>query len=188
MKIFVIRHPQTQWNLQWILQWHLDSPLTDFGIETANKLANNLKEKNITKIISSDLWRCKQTSNIIWKELGLDYEIDRLLRERDFWDYNGKDKEETKNKIDLDDFELVLPNWESIKQMSERVIDFINNFQEKYNLTKEDNVLLVAHHWIVLSLLYYSTNKDNIKFYQNIIWEFEFLNWKLEFKNIEELK
>jgi len=193
MKIFVIRHSQTQWNKEWKLQWHLDSPLTDFWIETAQKLAGNLAWKNITKIISSDLWRCVQTAEIVWKKLNINnFEKDKLLRERSFWDYDWEYREKIVEELDLNDFELVAPNWESCRQVENRIMSFLGDFQEKFKLKKEDNVLIVTHHWILKNFLSIANNNDfndeSNKTTQQTIWEFNLEDNKLRFISKHEIE
>ncbi len=91
MIIYLIRHPQTEWNIKRKVQGHKDSPLTKSGKELATKMGNLLKNKNIKKIISSDLGRCVQTAEIVSKKIG-DVRIifTNNLRERDFGELNGQ--------------------------------------------------------------------------------------------------
>ncbi|MCT4617196.1 MAG: histidine phosphatase family protein [Candidatus Gracilibacteria bacterium] len=192
MKIFAIRHPQTQWNLIRRFQGHLDSPLTDLGIETVNKLADELKNKNITKIISSDLGRCVQTSQIIAKKLNIkNIELDKNLRERNFGIYNGKYKKDIVNIFDEDDYYFIAPEGESCKDMQNRVLTFLNNFKEKFNLEKEDRILIVTHSGILKTLLFYSQNnsfndKSN-KTTQKTICKFSLENNKLNIIRKKEI-
>ena len=64
LRLFVIRHGQTDSNLNKILQGHKDTELNATGREQASKLGEYLsKERDIhfDKIYSSDLQRCQQT-------------------------------------------------------------------------------------------------------------------------------
>ena len=65
MILYIIRHPETKHNIQQITQGHKDSPLTNKGKKQAEALGKRLKNKDISKIYSSDLGRCMQTSKII---------------------------------------------------------------------------------------------------------------------------
>lgn len=157
MIIYLSRHPQTIWNLEKILQWHLDSKLSDLWIKTAYRLSDLLKDRGIEKIYSSDLWRCRETSEIINQKLNVDILFSLKLRERDFWDYNWKTKELVKTKFDLNDFELIAPNWESNMQLKDRINDYFLSIIKDW---KEKNILIITHDWWVRSILSEALNLD----------------------------
>lgn len=71
MLIYIVRHPETEYNKKGLTQGHGDSLLTQQGVEIAKKLGESLEDKNIQKIYSSDLGRCIQTSKIINKFLNV---------------------------------------------------------------------------------------------------------------------
>lgn len=150
MIIYLSRHPQTQWNLDKKIQWHLDSPLTDLWRKTAERLADLLKDKKIEKIYSSDLWRCKQTSEIINVLLNKEIIYSKKLRERNFGDYNSKPKDLIKDNFDLNDFDLVAPNWESDRQLKDRINIY---FEKLIKSCKENVILIITHDWWVKSIL-----------------------------------
>lgn len=70
VRLFVIRHGQTEHNVQKILQGHLDTDLNQTGRDQAKKLGEYLLERNIKfdSIASSDLKRCKQTVDAILEQ------------------------------------------------------------------------------------------------------------------------
>ncbi|QLL32641.1 hypothetical protein HG536_0D01630 [Torulaspora globosa] len=63
VRLFVIRHGQTEHNVRKILQGHLDTDLNQTGRDQAEKLGKHLAEGSIKfdLIASSDLKRCRQT-------------------------------------------------------------------------------------------------------------------------------
>ncbi len=67
MKLFVVRHGETDWNVERRLQGQTDIELNENGIRQANKLKQDLNDKdcNIDLIISSPLKRAKKTAEII---------------------------------------------------------------------------------------------------------------------------
>ena len=71
MKFYVVRHPWTESNVSNITQGWADSPLVSQGIKTVERLGNFLRDKSISKIFSSSLGRCIQTSKIINKKLNV---------------------------------------------------------------------------------------------------------------------
>ena len=72
--IYIVRHGQTEWNLQGRKQGRKDSPLTLKGIEQAKNIANilnnNIEDYSEYIIVISPQWRCQQTASIICELTG----------------------------------------------------------------------------------------------------------------------
>ena len=98
--IFLIRHGQTEFNLQRRLQGRLDSPLTELGVEQARRMGRVLKEAvsepDTWTIISSPLGRTRRTAEIVCETIGLGCQIetDDRLMEIDVGDWEGLNGEE----------------------------------------------------------------------------------------------
>lgn len=88
--IYLVRHGETDWNIKGIVQGQSDVPLNDAGIKQAKELAGRLKKIYFDVIYSSDLLRAKRTAEIIAKEKKLAVLTTKVLRERDFGDFEGK--------------------------------------------------------------------------------------------------
>ena len=80
-QVFLVRHGETEWNVQRRIQGHSDSPLTQSGIDQAGQVAARLKNEGITHIIASDLGRTQQTAQLIADACGCDVITDPRLRE-----------------------------------------------------------------------------------------------------------
>jgi len=65
MKIFTVRHGQTDWNLQRRLQGHTDIPLNETGLEQARRIGLRLSAEKIDAIYTSDLIRAEKTAEAI---------------------------------------------------------------------------------------------------------------------------
>ena len=86
MDIFIIRHGQSQADLEDRHEGRADFELTELGQKQAKALGEWLKEHyKIEKIFSSTLKRAAETAQIISKGIGADIELDETLME---WD-NG---------------------------------------------------------------------------------------------------
>ena len=69
IKIYFVRHGQTQWNREGKFQGSLNSPLTEEGVNQANRLANKFESGNFifNKVYSSPLGRAFNTAELITK-------------------------------------------------------------------------------------------------------------------------
>ena len=84
MNLYVIRHGNTDWNLESRMQGQTNIKLNEIGIEQANKVRKIIEEKNIDLIISSPLDRAKQTAEIINQNMNKPIEYNDKIMERKF--------------------------------------------------------------------------------------------------------
>lgn len=68
MKIYIIRHGQTEWNRSGRLQGQTDISLNENGRELAKKVGQALRELPIDRVISSPLKRSLETAWLVLKE------------------------------------------------------------------------------------------------------------------------
>jgi len=118
-------------------------PLTERSKKKLEKIAKELKEKNIDIIYSSPYLRTKQTAEIIAKELGIEVNFDERLIDIDMGVLHGKSvlsyyKTYIKHKNFLNKPE----GGESWGDVQKRSIDFIKEIDERYNNKK---ILIVSH-------------------------------------------
>ena len=161
-KLVLLRHGQSQWNLENKFTGWKDVPLTEKGINEANKAGLLLKKNNIKidKVFSSVLQRANKTAEIAIKASGMEnlhkdgvliYEKDQRLNERDYGDLVGLNKAETADKFGKDQvhiwrrsFDIPPPGGESLKDTAARVLPY---FEEKIKPLVEqgNNILICAH-------------------------------------------
>ena len=65
MKIYIIRHGQTEWNKSGRLQGQTDIALNENGKELAVKVGYALKEISFDRVISSPLARAVETAQLV---------------------------------------------------------------------------------------------------------------------------
>ncbi len=143
MNIIIVRHGQTDFNLERKLQGITDNKLNETGKEQALITKEKLKNEEIDLIICSPLIRAKETANIINEGRNLKIIYDDRLIERDFGEFEG---EYIKN-YNVDEFWSYNTNKEykkaeNIRVFLKRIYNFLDDIKEKY---KEKNILLVAH-------------------------------------------
>ena len=160
--LILLRHGQSQWNLENRFTGWEDVPLTLKGIEEAKTAGHILRKNNIDIdiIFSSILQRANKTAELAIKEMNLEnlWEDKKLimrrdlsLNERDYGDLVGLNKEETAKKFGTDQvqlwrrsYDISPPGGESLKNVVERVKPFFSNFIQP-EITRGKNVLVVAH-------------------------------------------
>jgi probable phosphoglycerate mutase len=64
-KLLLIRHAQTEWNIQRRFQGHGDSPITEEGQEQLQRLKSRLAGVEFDVVYSSDLGRTMETSQML---------------------------------------------------------------------------------------------------------------------------
>ena len=139
MKIYLIRHGETDWNLQGRFQGREDIALNENGIGQAKRCAAALSKDQFGAVITSPLSRAKRTGEIIAEHLGVkQFIIEEGITERDFSKVSGmtpKEREDFYASGEKDDKEP----WE---KMSERMFDSLERFAKQF---PEDDIIMVSH-------------------------------------------
>jgi len=89
MKLVIVRHGETEWNVQHKVMGQLDSPLTSKGIRQAKAIGDRLRRLKFTSLYSSDLGRAVQTANIIAEICEKKIIFDAELREWNMGIFEG---------------------------------------------------------------------------------------------------
>jgi len=160
IKLFLIRHGQTVWNLEGRYQGDKDTDLTSVGIRQAELAAKYLSRVNFSCIYASPLRRTLDTASIIAKDKNVKILVRENLKEINFGKWEGMKFEEINAKY-KDDYQ----NWlndpfcnpptggESFRSLNERTSREINNIVRE----NEDgsSVAVITHGGVIVSLLVY---------------------------------
>jgi broad specificity phosphatase PhoE len=87
--LFLVRHGETDWNLERRWQGHADPPLNGTGRRQAEALAASLAGRGIDAIWSSDLARARETAEVVAERLCSTVRLDARLREVDVGEWSG---------------------------------------------------------------------------------------------------
>jgi 2,3-bisphosphoglycerate-dependent phosphoglycerate mutase len=155
-RIILIRHGETVWNLEGRCQGHLDSALTNTGMEQAKALSERLVKEQFSALYSSDLGRAYSTAKFIAEGLSHTIITDKRLRERNLGVFEGLNKQEIL-ELYPDDYQsyksykpdYVLPKGESAQQRFCRVIDCLEEFAQKHI---GEAIVVVGHGGVLDSL------------------------------------
>lgn len=93
-RVYLVRHGETEWNVQGRPQGQLDSPLTPTGIAQARRHAVTLRREAVDAIFTSPLGRARTTADIIADELGLGVVVIDDLAEVDHGHFAGLSNED----------------------------------------------------------------------------------------------
>ena len=147
MRLYLVRHGQTDWNHQKRAQGHTDRPLDDIGLEQAKRTAIAFLDHPVERILTSDLLRASQTAEAIAKKVKVPHEITPKLRERGFGEWEGQNFAEIAIRFGFEaDFkgvtrnEITPPGGESFVDVWNRIQSVVEDVRKR----NEDTVI-VAH-------------------------------------------
>lgn len=154
MKLFLVRHGQSEWNLANRFTGWKDVDLTPKGIEEAEKAGEILKDKKIDEAFTSALIRAQHTLDIILKEIGkedIPITKNKALNERSYGDLEGLNKADTAEKYGAEQvhqwrrsYDVQPPGGESLKDTKDRVMPYVREHIIP-KLAEGKNILIVAH-------------------------------------------
>jgi len=150
--LYVVRHGETDYNVQGRYGGSRDIPLNEQGRKQALQLIETLKEIHFDAIVTSSLLRARQTAGIIRETFPVPLAVSDDFRERCLGVYEGLTKVEARALYPdqyarnctrlVDDAPA---NGETIRQFDERVTKGLVKLTEQY-LNK--SVLLVTHGFV----------------------------------------
>ena len=152
--LVIVRHGQSEWNLQNRFTGEVDVDLTDTGRKEAHEAGKELKTIKFDYCFTSVLRRAEETLDIILKEINqenIPIKRDKALNERNYGDLQGLNKTETANQYGAGQvaiwrrsYDVRPPGGESLADTAARVIPYYKKEIEPL-LTGNVNILIVAH-------------------------------------------
>ena len=154
--LVLVRHGQSQWNLENRFTGNVDVDLTEQGRAEAKLTGDKLKKKNIqfNSAFTSVLKRAEETLQIILKEIaqpGIKINRDAALNERSYGQLQGLNKAELAEKYGADQihtwrrsFDVRPPDGESLKDTQNRVLPYYTEHILPL-LKAGKNCMIVAH-------------------------------------------
>lgn len=153
-ELILVRHGQSQWNLENRFTGWVDVHLTEQGIAEARHAGELLKDYHFDAAFTSALTRAQETLRLILEVTGqtdLHVERDQALNERHYGDLQGLNKDETAEKFGKEQvhiwrrsYDIQPPNGESLKDTRTRVLPYYEEHIEPL-LKQGKKVLVVAH-------------------------------------------
>ncbi len=156
MKIYLVRHGETDWNQAGQLQGQTDIALNAQGLEQAREAAERLKEVPFEIAFCSPLIRAKRTAETIIGDRKITLTTDERLRELNFGPWEGVDIRTIKdaNSQPFTNPGSYIPpeGAESFAQLYKRSSEFVNQVLLPLEGSYE-TVLVVAHGGVNRSIL-----------------------------------
>lgn len=176
LKLYIVRHGQTEWNLLEKFQGQLNSPLTEKGKMKIRETARNLENVVFSAVYTSELGRTIGTAEIILennnfeknKDVNKKLKLERLaeLNEIYFGKWQGlnfkeiflKYPEEAHNYFyDVKNYCAKNVGGEELKDGLER---FLNGLKKIVSKNDGGNILIVTHGTVLELFFNYIENKE----------------------------
>ena len=160
MRLYIVRHGETNMNKGKFLQGQTDSELNEYGRELARKTRDGLADVNFDMAFTSPLKRAKETAQIILGDREVSLVDELRIQEISFGEYEGlcfgKENYNVPDKDFYNFFEhpekYVAPkDGESFGTVMERTNDFLKELCE--NKAYEDKTVLVSTHGCALKAI-----------------------------------
>lgn len=165
IRLGLIRHARTPWNLEKKIQGSTDIPLSPEGKEEAARWGEILKSEPFDLILSSPLIRARETALILSDRIGIPLFFDTDLREQDFGDWEGQRIIDIRKKdpraVEFQEsrgWEFRPPGGESRTGVLERVTKAFERAAKKF----ENQYILVTAHQSVIKILIYDALKRTL--------------------------
>ena len=153
-RLILLRHGESQWNLENRFTGWVDVPLSPRGIQEAKDAGEKLRSFTFDRAFTSVLARANETLRLVLDIIGqtaIPIEKDKALNERMYGELQGLNKDETVKKygeaqvkIWRRSYDVPPPGGESLKDTAERVLPYYEYTIKPY-LLKGDTILVAAH-------------------------------------------
>jgi 2,3-bisphosphoglycerate-dependent phosphoglycerate mutase len=153
-RLILLRHGESQWNLENRFTGWVDVPLSPRGIQEAKDAGEKLRSFTFDLAFTSVLTRANETLRLVLEAIGqtaIPIEKDKALNERMYGELQGLNKDETVKKygeaqvkIWRRSYDVPPPGGESLKDTAERVLPYYEQTIKPY-LLKGETILVAAH-------------------------------------------
>ena len=176
LKLYIVRHGQTEWNVLEKFQGQLNSALTEEGIEKVGKTGKELKNVEFKAVYTSKLRRTVRTAEIILeknsfekkKNIERKLKLEKLseLNEIYFGEWQGMDFKEIflKYPKEAHNYFYDVKNYcaENVKgeELKDGLERFLSGLKKIVNDNEKGNILIVTHGTVLELFFNYIENKE----------------------------
>jgi alpha-ribazole phosphatase len=153
MKLILVRHGETEWNVKGRVQGQADIALNRKGLEQAKKVGFRLKKEPIDVIYCSYMKRTRQTAASITRFHKVPVVYSNLIKERNFGKLEGMDTDEYRRIRDESGLPFHLyrpPGGENYTDLEKRVKKFLTMLKKKHS---KQTVVVVSHGGVIRTFI-----------------------------------
>lgn len=153
-RLVLLRHGESQWNLENRFTGWVDVPLSSRGMQEAKNAGEKLRPYRFDRAFTSVLQRANETLRLALEVIGqttIPTERDKALNERMYGELQGLNKAETAAKYGDDQvkiwrrsYDVRPPGGESLKDTAERVLPYYETVIKPHIMAGE-TILIAAH-------------------------------------------
>jgi broad specificity phosphatase PhoE len=158
MRLLLVRHGETPWNVTLQYQGQANVPLNERGLEQARRCAARLAGAGATALYSSDIARAWQTAEVLGATLGLTPAAVPELREIDVGQWEGYTPEELYRRFPdhmaeyrRDPARTVRLGGESYAQLQARALVALAQIERRHQ--QGEVIVAVSHGGTIRALL-----------------------------------
>lgn len=153
LRIYLVRHGETLFNVQNKIQGWCDSPLTKTGIAQAQALHDALSKIAFVHAYCSTSERCIDTANFIIEGRTLELTPCKCFKELHFGEWEGESEERlflAPDPMKLYEAGFAHLGGETMPQLTKRMLDGLDMIAQQH---QDGNVLLVSHGGAIINLV-----------------------------------
>lgn len=157
MLLYLVRHGETDWNVERRIQGVSETPLNEVGRAQAEALIPPLRGRPVAALYTSPLARARQTADILAASLGLEVREDARLAEMDQGDLEGMNFDQIEEKYNgfLDRWrcmpaDVQMPGGENLHQLQARAWAAVEDIQAAH---PGEMVIAVSHNLTITTLM-----------------------------------
>ncbi len=158
MRLFLVRHGETESNRQNLALGRDDIPLNERGLQQAERVGEALAHEPLAAVYSSPLQRALDTARAVAAPHGLTVQIEQGLIEMDVGEVDGLTLAEVQSRYpgllktwaSEDGPEQPMPGGESLVDVQERAWAAVQDLAARH---ADEAVAAVAHNFVILTLL-----------------------------------
>ncbi len=155
-ELILVRHGQTDWNVEGRYQGQADPPLNETGLRQARQTALELQNLALSALYTSDLRRAQQTAQVIAEASGLTVQLEPRLREVSLGEWEGELYTDIRacypallHRWQEEPLKTIPPGGESILALSRRVLEAVEEIVARHN---GQQVCIVAHNVAIATI------------------------------------
>ena len=168
LEIILVRHGETEWNIEEIFRGRIDIGLNETGVKQAELLAKYLSDITIDAVYSSPLRRALKTAEMIASHHKLEVEIAPGLIDFDYGKWQGLPHQEVKHRYKQlyaewmeNPHRIKMPDGENLNEVRERALAVVDEVVAKH----EGTIVLVSHRVVNKVLICALLGLDNSHFW-----------------------